>query len=631
MPSRKYYMFSLLAVLLMLCTTYSCVDQEFDILPGMSTQETDISTITLAELKQMHEVGEGALAIAEGTIVKGVVVSDDTQGNFFQDLVIQDETAGIHIRAGQFGLSTLYPPGRLIYIDCGGLYLGDFNGLIQIGVQDEGPNVGRIPEILIPDHFVIGPKQDLVSPTEKTIATLGDADLSTLVSFVNVEFSSSDLGGTFAEPNGGSGRNRTIQDCDDNKIIMRNSDFADFSGVDIPKGNGRLVAVYTKFGETKQLTIRDIDDVDFKGIRCDGGPTNRGVKQISIEAVKTSFANGSTSVPDGFISGIVISDNTTDNLVDQNLFLQDGNFGIVIRFSETHNFALGDELDVNISGQELSEFNGLLQVNGIGLNRATSKSTGNNITPRKVTASELLAKSEELESTLIEIENATISGNSIFEFETTVSDDTGDIPMFTRSQATFAGDAVPSGNVNVIAIASDFNGSQILMRKRSDVTGGGVTVEFESQPDFEDINILGWSNISAIGTRQWTQRYFMENGFAEITSFGDTDPELESWLISQEIDLSKYSNLNFESALQSYVHDGLSVFISQDYSDDPNTATWQDLNPDLAGVINDDFEWVSSGNIDLSAYTGSGHIAFRYVGNSKNQTTTYRLDNILIE
>jgi hypothetical protein len=632
-------MFSLFAALLTLCTTYSCVDQEFDVPPGMATQEEDISTITLAELKQMHVVGDEALAIPEGTVVKGVVISDDTEGNFFQDLVIQDETAGIHIRSGLVGLSTLYPPGRLMYIDCSGLYLGDFNGLTQIGVQDAGSNVGRIPEVLIPDHFIIGPKQELVTPTEKTLATLGTADLSSLVIFNNVEFSNGDLGTTFAEPNGGSGRNKTIQDCNGEEIVMRNSDFAGFAGIDIPEGNGSLVAVYTTFGDTKQLIIRDVNDVNFEGTRCDGGGGMTGVgDQVSIEEVKTAFANGALDAPDGFINGIVISDRTTDNLVDQNLFIQDGDFGIVVRFTDAHDFSLGDELQINTSGQELSEFNGLLQLNNVTTNNATRISSGNIVTPKVLTVSELLAGSEELESTLITIENATISGNSTFEFETTVSDGTGSVAMFTRSDATFATDAVPSGDVNITAIASDFNGTQILLRKRSDVTGGGtstgggdISVNFETQEEFDPINITGWSNVTTEGSREWVKRSFSGNGFAEATSFSDSEPALDAWLITPELDLSKVSSLNFESAMAFYQHNGLSVMISQDYNGDLNTATWQDLGANLAGSSNGNYEWVPSGNIDLTVYTGNAHIAFRYQGTSASNTTTFRLDNITIE
>jgi len=41
---------------------------------------------------------------------------------------------------------------------------------------------------------------------------------------------------------------------------------------------------------------------------------------------------------------------------------------------------------------------------------------------------------------------------------------------------------------------------------------------------------------------------------------------------------------------------------------------------------------VSSGNIDLSSYTGTGYIAFKYTGSkSRSNDGTYELDDIIIK
>ena len=62
---------------------------------------------------------------------------------------------------------------------------------------------------------------------------------------------------------------------------------------------------------------------------------------------------------------LVISDKDNGNITGRNLVLQDESGGIVVRFEDDHNFALNQEVEVLISGQELSEFNGLLQVNDV--------------------------------------------------------------------------------------------------------------------------------------------------------------------------------------------------------------------------------------------------------------------------
>ena len=49
-------------------------------------------------------------------------------------------------------------------------------------------------------------------------------------------------------------------------------------------------------------------------------------------------------------------------------------------------------------------------------------------------------------------------------------------------------------------------------------------------------------------------------------------------------------------------------------------------------LFDNDFDWIPSGNIDLSAYTGqTAYIGFKYVGSdSGGQTSRYRVDNVRV-
>ena len=89
-------------------TFNACIDQEFDVPPGFQVQTEDISNTTIADLKSSHTIGNDASAIAAGTIIKGIVISDDTDGNFFRELIIQDETAGILLRVDQTDLLHMF-------------------------------------------------------------------------------------------------------------------------------------------------------------------------------------------------------------------------------------------------------------------------------------------------------------------------------------------------------------------------------------------------------------------------------------------------------------------------------------------------------------------------------------------
>ncbi len=635
---------------LVLIGTFGCVDQEFDIPPGREVQTEDISTTTIAELKSNFTIGSSnAYLIPEGEIFKGVVVSNDSEGNFFKTLVIQDGGAGIHIIVNAFDLNINYPPGRTVYVK-GGLALGEYNGLPQIGFPGSGSEVERIPEALVGDFLIIGELVDVPEATVRTINQLGPNDYSTLIRLENVEFANSLLGDTYAIPNGGGTQNRTVQDCNGNDIVFRNSDFAGFAGDPIPEGNGTVEGVYSVFGSTNQFTISDTNAVDFSGTRCDGGGGGPTGDQVSIQAVRDAFANGATTAPDGFVQGIVISDVESGNLVDQNLVLQDGEFGIVVRFTQSHAFELGAELKINTTGVELSEFNGLLQLNNVSLNGTSFVGSGNSVSPKVLSISQILDDYENLESTLVQIPMATIESGT-FNFGKEVSDGTGTIDMFTRSQANFSGDVVPDGEVTITAIVSEFSSSgfspQIVLRNRMDVeggstgTGGGVTIPYSE--NFESGLPSGWTTYNTVGDESWRVADFNDVYYATNDAFdGGGNPILDmvSWLITPEIDFDMQTGEMLEMKIADAFQNGdpLNAYYSTDYSGtgNPEDANWTEIaSAEIASLINNagsyDNVYESTGQIDLSGIVGKGYIALVYDSNGGTISSTVQISDFIIQ
>jgi len=70
--------------------------------------------------------------------LEGFVVSTDEGGNFFEELIIQDElenpTIGIKVLIDVNPLFTKYELGRKIYIKLDGLTVGISNGVFSIGI-----------------------------------------------------------------------------------------------------------------------------------------------------------------------------------------------------------------------------------------------------------------------------------------------------------------------------------------------------------------------------------------------------------------------------------------------------------------------------------------------------------------
>ncbi|MBL7794973.1 MAG: hypothetical protein JNJ90_00575 [Saprospiraceae bacterium] len=464
----------LLLLALFLTGTTACVKREFDEPPTGGEPVNVTANTTIAALKALHVTTNGGFdKITGDLIIEGTVVMDDRSGNYYKTLVIQDATGGIEVKFNDGYLFNQFPVGRKMYIYCKDLILTDYNGLTQLtgSTVEEGGNLQDVglTETQVRKKVVKGP----ISATPPAPAVVGISDLnashiSTLIRLENVQFIAADAGKTYADPVTQFSLNRTLMNCTGGKLILRTSGYANFAGTLTPTGSGSITGVLGIYGNTLQLYIRDINDVNMAGERCSGV----GGQLMSIKDLRTFFTGTLTSAPaNRKIRGIVISDRIGNNLNGRNAYIQDldGSAGILVRFSANHSYNVGDEVEVEVSNQELSEFNKLLQVNNVQLDKSGALTSGNTPVVRTATVAEVNANSEAWESTLVKIVGATLSGGGTpISGGKTVTDATGSIPIFTQSYATFAQATTPSGTVTMTAIVSDFNGKQVILRNMND-------------------------------------------------------------------------------------------------------------------------------------------------------------------
>lgn len=461
---------TLMVAMMATLAVVSCGDREYDEPPvnDGSVVIAEEDQITIGEIKALYQ--NGKTQITSDKWMRGVVAGDDEFGNIYRTLILQDDTDGITVSVDKNNLHTLFFAGREVFVKVKDLYIGKYRGLLQIGVLN-GSDIGRIPETIV-DNIVVPGKLVGVEPVTVKIKDLDDSYQSRLIKIDDVEFSASLIGLPYATsegPNGPQGENRILLDCDGNSVIVRNSGYSDFVDEKLPTGNGSITAIYGVYNSDPQLTVRDLSDVNMMGERCDGGT---GGGKVSIEDVRKAFATGSTTAPAGYIEGVVISDYTTASIVSRNLVVQDGAFGITLRFGDDANIPLNSTVKVPITGAELGEFRGLLQINNLNLGAVEVLNASGAVAPNEVTVEALKNDFELYESSLVKIVNATMSGGATYAGSLTVADATGDIPMFTFNSATFANDPVPSGNVSVTAIASQYDDPQVILRSSTDVEGG---------------------------------------------------------------------------------------------------------------------------------------------------------------
>ncbi|MFW5645408.1 MAG: InlB B-repeat-containing protein, partial [Bacteroidota bacterium] len=145
----------------------------------------------------------------------------------------------------------------------------------------------------------------------------------------------------------------------------------------------------------------------------------------------------------------------------------------------------------------------------------------------------------------------------------------------------------------------------------------------------------GWTIHNVNGEQTWTipgTQYGHNNSYcAYMNGYHSGAQENENWLVSPAFSPDDYDNLRLSFWNTSgYNGPGLQLYWSANYSGDPQTAVWTEINNVQWHDGITDWVWTFSESIDLSTLTGpSAHIAFKYTSTSQ-QAAAWELDNILL-
>lgn len=238
----------------------------------------------------------------------------------------------------------------------------------------------------------------------------------------------------------------------------------------------------------------------------------------------------------------------------------------------------------------------------------------------------------------------------------------------TSSFASFKDNLLPTGNGTVKGvITKTFDGSKLVVAlntisdvNMADSKCSPISIEdfslilnedFESMPKNKVISGNGWTSYAEVGRLNWKIATTTDSGnpgpgdkIAAMKAYNSGTPVNIAWLITPSIDLDVLDRTyaNFQSSNSSEDGSELELLISSNWNGTANnvsTATWTVLPARI--VSDDDFfdDWIDSGLIDLNTYSGTVHIAFRYVGgdnsglaNPINGTIdgTFEIDNFKI-
>lgn len=245
----------------------SCVKQNYDAPPSNCDSLSKLEpTYTIKELKNLYD---GDTVLIQGDVtIEGNIISTDQYGNFYKKIVVQDTSGAIEIEIDDTYMFTQYPLGKKIMIKCDSLVLGDYNGILELGMAyDISNGIVRLEPDLEPVHLLKICEIMPVEPKTVAIADINDDMINTLIKLDTVQFTTADLNTTWADRIGGNTVNHTLNDINHLSLLVRTSGFASFAGDTIPGGSGSIVGVLGKYGTDYQLYIRNTDDVDMTGTR----------------------------------------------------------------------------------------------------------------------------------------------------------------------------------------------------------------------------------------------------------------------------------------------------------------------------------------------------------------------------
>lgn len=658
----------------------SCVKTEFDEPPttGSTVDIDDNDLVTIKSLKDFHvsdaievvaDINDGAF---KGKFLKGVISADDESGNFFKNFILQDETGGIVIRVARSDAYPFYAEGRTIYIKLEGLLMGEFAGVIQLGGFLN--SLGQLEDIVNLEEFVL-PAERGPAVVPKLIADINDLgrdDISTLIRLDNVEFVSGAINSTYADAVNLNTENRDVVDCNNtgNVIVVRTSGFADFAGADIPDGGGSIVGIYSVFNDTKQLILRRTSDVDMEGDRCDGS----GGGPIDVDPITEFFED--------FNSGV---DGATVSIAGwSNFAVQESRQWLIGQFNGASYADIGAfnangaveawliSPPINLTGSRYLSFTSAYAFyahQGLELVISTDFVTGG--IPSDATWTNLsfdMPDGSQDWNVFIpsgDINIASFGDQGHIAFKYTGDGNTDETTTWIIDDICISGDpcsgsgGCPDNDGDGICAADDCDDNDpafpmtpgtacddgnadtdndVIQADGCACAGQGgalneliTDLESLSLEDDAEFEATGWTNVATVGTRKWQFNLFDDNAEIRNSAFNDSEPALESWLVTPLIDFSTAKKISFLNGHAFWAHNGLSTWFSNDFTGDPTTATWTEISINYANSAAANYEVFSTGDVSLSQFSGNGVIGFKYTGNPVDETTTWIIDELRIE
>ena len=515
-------------------------------------------------------------------IISGRVVSSNASGNIYNNIVIQDETAALTISVRTSEMETVPLFGQIICVDVTGLEVGGYNGLMQLGAEgtyNGNPSMTFMGGAVLDEHYGADglPNAAAVDTALVNIAELqtvkgSSAGLiewqSRIVRIDGVSFE--DAGKAFND--GTSTVSRYVKAEDGSRMILRISNYADFAREIIPGGTGSVVGILSYFGTDWQLL--PIDKEGFIGF--EETPDTPDDPNTPVEPGTGTGAEDAPYSVGQIIGGAAGTDVWTKGYIVgyvPDKLLSEAVFGAPA--TSATNIIIADAADVK----------------DVSL-----------CIPVQLPAGDVRSKLNLTDNPDNLGKEVALKGNIEAYFGV------NGLKSTSAYKLEGAGDEPEEPVAPVTSIDQNFDASTSIP--------------------------AGWSQIQLAGNKTWYVPTFNENNYAAMTGYKGTAP-FDSWLMTPPVDIANAAEkvLSFDTQVNGYgsTTTGFEVYVLDNA--DPSKATVKTkLTPAIATAPASGYsEWVQSGSLDLSAFSGTIYIGFRYYATEDANYGTWCVDNVVVK
>ncbi len=258
---------------------------------------------------------------------------------------------------------------------------------------------------------------------------------------------------------------------------------ADFT---LPEG---ISTLYIKF-EASVASAYRIDDVKLSAgeggqeVNLEGGETPTPTPdptpgEVTTIAEVLALGQGAT-IQSAVIEATVISNMDLNNLTSKKgLYVQDATAGLQFYLAANHELKFGDKVKIDLSGAQIADYNGAVQISGLALEKITTLSSGNAVEAKTVTMADFLANKYEGQYVAIEgvqVASADLAKTWVMDgshTSITIEDANGNsFAIFSSKYATYGTQTVAQGSGTIKGISSISKGAmQLIFAQQSDYAG----------------------------------------------------------------------------------------------------------------------------------------------------------------